>query len=378
MPKPNAKALIQEAPIDTGEFGDFIDRSHKRRIAQRQSDHLPAERLASTAYQAAMRKLQRYTGIRPRGQQDINRAGMMMMQALQQVSQIEQGHEEELQNAAVELVLSLPEFKAAREAVQAGDLRLVAHLTAEIDLEGAQLDAENTTDREDLKIAQVAAELDLEVQKRKFLNMMIQGNAMAKLQAYHLMNDRLNAVDPRLANLYGVLTSVGEFCYWVFPEEMQKQGMGGGQGAGGSVRLRAGEDGVTEIIAQGITFPMLVHELVKGLMEYVSHDDDLDDDTRKYVQGQADTLNNELTDIQLGGAAWQQIVQQVEDQELLPYVYNALVKLPAGQFQQTMQAIMAGGAQGKQAVDNIVRQVRQQLDNQEESEAGGIVKKLLE
>lgn len=374
---PNAKRLIQEAPIDTGGYGDFIDPSHKRRIAQRQSAHLPAERLASTAYQAAMRKLQQYTGIRPRGQQDIMRAGMMMMQALQQVSQIEQGHEEELQNAAVELVLSLPEFKAAKEAVDAGDLRLIARLTSDIDLEGAQLDAEDNSEREDLKIAQVAAELDLEVQKRRFLNMMTQGNAMAKLQAYHLMNDRLNQVDPRLLNLYGVLTSVGEFCYWVFPEQMQKQGMGGGQGAGGSVRLRAGKDGVTEIVAQGITFPMLVHELVKGLMEYVSHDDDLDDDTRKYVHGQADTLDNELTDIQLGSAAWQQIVQFVDDQELLPYVYNALVKLPAGQFQQTMQAIMGGGAQGKQVVDKIIQQVRQQLDNQEESGASDIVNNLL-
>ena len=44
------------------------------------------------------------------------------MQALQQVAQIERGHEQELEQAAVNLVLGLPEFAAARQAYEAGDM----------------------------------------------------------------------------------------------------------------------------------------------------------------------------------------------------------------------------------------------------------------
>lgn len=378
---PRAKQLLQEMPINTGEFGDFIDPSHKRRIAAHQSPGMPqghGEVLASRAYQDAVRKLARYTGITPRGRGDLMQVSGMMMQALQQVSQIERGHEQELEQAAVNLVLSLPEFSAARQAHEAGEIRIRAELTPNINLRAAKLDAEDTTEREELQIAQIAQELDLEVQKRKMINMMIQGNAMNKMQAYHLAQEQISQIDPRLMNLYGVLTSVGEFGYWIFPEAMQKQGMGQGAGAGGAAHVGRGEDGVPEIVAQGITFPMLVHELVKALMEYVSYDEDMDPETRAHVSGQADTLDNELMDIKLGPAAWRTITDQIDDQELIPYVYDRLVRLPPTQFNQTMQTLLQGGPGAKRAIDQMVQQIKADLDAQEESVPDVIVRNLLD
>jgi len=301
-----------------------------------------------------------------------------MMQALQQVSQIERGHEQELEQAAVNLVLSLPEFAAARQAYEAGEIRIRAELTANINLQAAQLDAEDTTDREDLQIAQIAQELDLEVQKRRMVNMMIQGNAMNKMQAYHMAQEQINGIDPRLMNLYGVLTSVGEFGYWIFPEEMMKQGMGAGAGAGGAAHVNRGEDGVPEIVAQGITFPMLVHELVKGLMEYVSYDEDMDSETRAHVSGQADTLDNEMMDIKLGPAAWKSIVSQIDDQELIPYVYDHLVHLPANQFNQTMQTLLQGGPRSTALLQQIIQQIKTDLEGQNEGVPDVIVRNLLD
>jgi hypothetical protein len=374
-----AKRIIQEAPIDTGDYGDFIDPSHKRRIASHASPGMPdrhAEVLASRSYQEAMRKLARYTGVNPRGQRDLMQLTGMLMQALQQVSQIEQGHEQELEQAAVNLVLSLPEFKAAHEAHAAGELRIIAQLTANIDLDAAKMDAEDTTDQEELQIAQVAQELSLEVEKRKLINMMIQGNAMNKMQAYHLAQEQLDAIDPRLLNLYGILTSVGEFGYWIFPEMMQQGGMGGGgeASAGGAAHVKRGEDGVPEIVAQGITFPMLVHELVKGLMEYVSYDEDVDAETRGHVSGQADTLNNELLDIKLGPAAWRDIVGLIDEQELIPYVYDYLVHLPPNQFNQTMRTLMSGGRTAKAFMTELIQKIKNEHN---ESQSDVIVRNLL-
>jgi hypothetical protein len=376
-----AKQLLQEMPINTGEFGDFIDPSHKRRIAAHNPPGMPrghSEVLASQSYQDAVRKLARYTGITPQGRGDLMQVTQMMMQALQQVAQIEQGHEQELEQAAVNLVLSLPEFAAARQAYEAGEIRIRAELTANINLEAAQVDAEDTTDREDLKVAQIAQELDLEVQKRRMVNMMIQGNAMNKMQAYHMAQEQINAIDPRLLNLYGVLTSVGEFGYWIFPEQMMKQGMGERQGAGGAAHVNRGDDGVPEIVAQGITFPMLVHELVKGLMEYVSYDEDMDSETRAHVSGQADTLDNEMMDIKLGPAAWKSIVGQIDDQELIPYVYDHLVHLPANQFSETMQTLLQGGPRSKALLQQIIQQIKTDLEGQNEALPDVIVRNLLD
>lgn len=378
---PRAKQLIQEMPIDTGAHGDFIDPSHKRRIAAHTLPSMPdrhSEVLASRTYQEAVRKLTRYTGVTPRGQRDIMNVTQMMMQALQTVSQIEQGHEAELEQAAVNLVLSLPEFEVAKAAHDAGEIRIRAQLTANIDLDAAQLDAEDTSDSEDMQVAEIAQELDLEVQKRHMVNLMIQGNAMNKMQAYAMANEQLNAIDPRLMNLYGVLTSVGEFAYWVFPEDMQKQGMDQRGGAGGAAHVRRGEDdGVPEIVAQGITFPMLVHELVKALMEYISYNEDDEASTRAHVSGQADTLDQELMGIKLGPAAWRSITDLIDDQRLTAYVYDYIVHLPAEQFNTTVRTLLAGGPGAKRAMDQIVAQINERR-SQEESVPSVIVRNLID
>lgn len=375
-----ARQLIQEMPINTGGHPDFIDPSHKRRIAAHRNPAMPdnhAEVLASTTYQKAMQKLARYTGGVPQHQGQLMPLVGQLMHALQQVAQIEDGHEQELEQAAVNLVLSLPEFKSAKDAYEAGEIRIRAELRPDIDLEGAQAEAEDTSEKEELQIAQIAQELDLEAQKRQFINMMIQGNAMNKMQAYHLAADQLNAIDPRLLNLYGVLTSVGELGYWIFPEEMQMGGMGGGggAGAGGAAHVNRSEDGVPEIVAQGITFPMLVHELVKALMEYISYDEDMDPETRAYVSGQADTLNNELLDIKIGPAAWQGIVELIDEQEMIPYVYDHLVRLPAGQFNQTMRTLMQGGNQARAVMQQIIQRIKD--DHAQEESVGSIIAKNL-
>src|SRR3546814_21093098 len=107
-----------------------------------------------------------------------------------QVSEIEEGHEQELEQAAVNLVLGLPEFKAAKDAADAGEIRIRAELRPDIDLEAAQMDSEDVSDQEELQIAQIAQELNVEAEKRAFINMLIQGNAMNKMQAYHLAQEQ--------------------------------------------------------------------------------------------------------------------------------------------------------------------------------------------
>jgi hypothetical protein len=44
---------------------------------------------------------------------------------------------------------------------------------------------------------------NLEVEKRKVINAMIHGGAVSKNYAYQLVSNELNAIDPKLLNLYG-------------------------------------------------------------------------------------------------------------------------------------------------------------------------------
>lgn len=385
-----AKMLLTEDPADLGNMPDFIDPGRKQKLSThghpygknpafpkevpppREGSKIRsyAELVASEVYPEIIRKVARYTGIQPNRQHPAQLV-RMMMQAMQQVVQLEQGHEEELEQAAVGLVLGLSEYQSAREAHDSGELIIRAKLRPDVDLEGAQMEAPEDEEEAEVEVAQVAQELDIEVQKRKFVNLLVHGSAMTKNYAFHLVDDLLNRIDPRLLNLYGVLMSVGELGYWMFPEEMMGAGMGGGAAAsaGGSVRV-TWENGVPVINAQGIAFPVLVQEIVKGLMEYLSFPDEDDPGTRQYAMDKADLLSEEPWAITLGPGVWKHILRAIGDDnhDLMPHVYDHLMKLPPSEFNRLYHGMLRGDADSKRWITDLVQQLRNELNTEESAD----------
>lgn len=183
-------------------------------------------------------------------------------------------------------------------------------------------------------------------------------------------------MNPQLVNTYALLMSGGELAYWVLPEEMQMQAMGGGgSGAAGVEKLSFDENGIPVITAQAIVFPVLIQELVKGLMEYLSYDENADPSTQKYVHGQADTLGGELWDIKFGPAVWRQILRMIgnENQEYMPFIYKHLLELPTNEFNTRMQQFLKGDPEGRQFIADLVAQVKaeQEGGDQPPPEFGG-------
>lgn len=692
MSKSISRRILQEAPIDYGGQPDFIDPEKKRQIeggGHPYGEDFPSDVAASQVYPEIMRKIQRYTGVQPRGRRDAMGLMMQMQQAVMTAMQIEAGHEEELQNAAINLVLDLAEFRGARAAVDRGDLKIIAELTPEVELSRAHLEPQpDDPQNMDLQVPQIKQELDIAIQKRRFVNMMIQGclpetalvltssgykplsdfetetvwtgnewafakkiamgadyfvkvtlsngyvfecdtrhkllcyvkawpewlsikdtvgaalahsaypalagnkqcedkefwywigryygdghiqytrktgtkirknsdlfceegkssranihwcfgkdeeqdflkcqaywksrgvkssvnsqsrddklskfnlrlhsaslirkwreygilpnqkswnkrlpvcvysldesrrkalytgyydadgtkakqhqitsvcrellqdfqligrtlnmpleikgpyvndtdrvfyrlvfsdefrdkvlrvrsveisavkkpmftlmvdsdthsfdseglisknSAINKNHAYHMADHELNAIDPRLLNLYGTAMSLGELAYWAIPSDVWKNMMRNGS-AGGSVHLKT-EEGVPTIRAQALIFPALVQELVKGLMEYLSHSEDEDPEIRRYVRGKADTLDAEQWDIMLGPGVWKRFADALGDgnQDLMPHVYDHLVRLPAEDFKRVIHGIIRGTPDGVQYIRDLVVKIR--------------------
>lgn len=369
--------------INVGDNPDWLDPGKRRSIERRENPYTkhPAmghsEQLAGEGYQEVLRKVARYTGLDPRQVRGGPRGlGTLMFQALERMLDLQAGHEEELEQLAIRTVLGMDEFELAREAVEAGELRIEAVLTQNVNLEGAREEAEDMSDKEEMQIAQVARELDLETAKRRFVNMLIQGNAMSKSYAFHLVNDELNAISPQLVNLYGVLTSISELGHYIFPDEMQAA-MRGAEGAGGAARIRIGEDGVPILHAEADAFPTLIHELVKVLMEYLSYSEEDDPETRAHAMSQADTLSDEPMALMLGPGAWRRVVALVpaDKQRMLPYIYDYIVRLPPEQFDAFMTEVQQGSARARRTVENLVREIEN--EGMEESRAARIVNRML-
>lgn len=356
--------------MDFGDAPDLVPGETKRSIAGFKNPAVPDghfEKAASKAYRDAYEKLRRYTGQAPRRPQDVHRIGHAMMDAMNQIIRIERGHEAELEQAAIDLVLSLPEFAAAKEAYDEGDLGIEVKLKrpGQVDTSNMQDSPEDLTPDDEQEIAQVAAEIGSEVQKRRFINMMIQGSAQGKIYAYHLAQEKLDAIDRRLVPLYGALSSAGHFFYWLVPDP--RVGPGGGGGAGdpaGAVRIKH-VDGVPTIHAEGINFPMLVHELSKGLMEFLSYPEDEDDDNRQRIFAQADTLDQEPNDLRVGPAIWEQIVAKIGpgNAKILPHVYDKLVRLPTSEFNALMRGILADDKASLDKLGKIIADVKRRQES---------------
>lgn len=411
-----AKSILTEMALDLGDAPDWIDPRKKQQLQQgthpyadnpafpRQKPPRRAgaphkddlnrpdptqsysELIASHVYPDIIRKVHQYTGTHPR-QSNPNQLMMQMMQAMQQAVRLERNHREELQQAAIEVVLSLPEFKDAKEAIDAGDLHIEATLldpnamTAKMKerIKGAAPEGEDEEDErpqmkvepdeEDaeeraelgLDVPEIAVEYNEEAKKRRFINMLIQGAAINKNYAYHQISDQLRAIDPNILTTYGKLMSIAELMYWIVPEEALNAAMGSGQGGGGMEEVTPEDDGTWTIRASALCFPVLIQELAKGLYEFLSHDEDELPEVRGYTSGKSDTLANEQWDIMQGPGVWRHlnhIVNQANASEFMSRIFRHIVKLPTGEFNRLMQEILKETPEGKRFIQQLAADIR--------------------
>lgn len=429
-----AKRILTEMALDLGDAPDWIDPEKKRKITQGRHPYAdnpafpqqkPARRagapyrddpnrpdptrsyselIASHVYPEIIRKVQHYTGQNPR-QMNPQQLMTQMSQAMQQAVRAEAEHRPELEQAAVEVVLSLPEFRDAREAVEAGDLKIEARLLDpqammqvmqrriqgaapedEEEPEGEQMQVEPGEETEEeraelgLDVPEIATEYDAEAKKRRFVNLLIQGAAINKNYAYHQIADQLRAIDPNILTTYGKMMSIAELMYWIAPEDVFNRMQGSGQGGGGMEEIVPEEDGTYTIRASAMVFPVLIQELAKGLYEFLSHNEDEPEDVRKYAYSKGDTLGGEQWDIMKGPGVWRHLnhlVNQANATELMGKIYRHLVTLPTGEFNELMQEILRETPRGRQYIQQVANEIRAEEEGRrEESRAFRVIRSI--
>lgn len=206
-----------------------------------------------------------------------------------------------------------------------------------------------------------------EVYKRRLLNAMIQGSAKKSSHMFHEVEDDLLALDPRLASKYDKLMSAADYMYYVEPD--LKRAVSGGVV---KVDFPKNEGEKPLIHAKGMVFPVLIHELVKGVMELLSsHGLPQDNNIRKYVIGKSDYIAAEPWDMRLGPGIWESFVKSipVEDFNIKHHVYSEIAGLPVNEFNSLMKEIMAGTKSGKQKVSEIINEIKSDIKKEEFNEA---------
>ena len=111
-------------------------------------------------------------------------------------------------------------------------------------------------------------------------------------------------------------------------------------------------------------FPMLLHELGKGVLELMSlWGLPKDSEERKYVLDKTDNLESETNDIRLGSKIWEKFVQQipVENQEVISLTWNMLQELDDEEFNSIIEGLVSGRGDAQNAVRRMADEASEEL-----------------
>jgi hypothetical protein len=186
--------------------------------------------------------------------------------------------------------------------------------------------------------------------------------------------------------------AINDFLYFSM-EQMIEMMSQTGQGVAGKVELsdadedeggeggEGGEEGEqqpdTKITATGMIFPILCHEIIKGLEEAKGrHGLPKEQGLRQKVQGQTDTLGNEPMQLRIGPEIVEKIrfalpdeIYDPNNKGLINWFHILLYQIPAQEFLQVIgNAISEDESKNKKATSRFEEIVKEALQMKEDFE----------
>jgi hypothetical protein len=304
---------------------------------------------------------------------------MLLMGALREIVNIERQHKEYLENLSIELVRQELEIAPT-------EIEYEAYLVSQSGIpdEGFQMEPDEKTEEEILQLfkdpeneeenpvdALIKAldEFNIERSKRRLINMFIQGAGAKGQYMFHLVEEKLNALDPRLLNLYGTLMSINEILYWILNENMLNNLMGS---KAGSEEIDTTSD-PPKVVARGVIFPVLLHELVKGTYDVIgTFGLPSNPDQQKAVTGYEDTLPAEVWDLRFGPIFWEKLITTYPNKIFEPgqkfiqnYLFQKFVMISAEDFINLTKKVLSGDPKANQIIDRMVNEIVSKLNELE-------------
>ncbi len=337
------------------------------------------EVLGSERYRQVVTNLRRYLGDRTpiqRGMEGVMQLKQTLTNAHNTVVQLERNHREELEQLAVELVMK--EMGIPEGAIEY-DAKIIG--MGEVDMDDFNHDEENEENTEqvdienEIEIFNEIQGLDLEKAKRRMINSIIQGASKKGHYMFHLVPERLQQItgNQNILNIYGTLMSINDLTYWQISDELIK-GLGGSAAGKESAEGPEEEGGPGKVIARGINFPVLVHELIKGTLELFALQGKPEDGANfEDVESSEDTLEKEMWDLRLGPAIWDRVRSQFPEEivldenkvELQNYLLTEIFKLPAKKFLVFMKEVLSGSDKGKRMMNELMDGINKMFNDQD-------------
>ena len=399
-----AKNRKLQEQIDYGDYPERMDPSLERKLRDPESPYAgnPAlqrgsedvQKLVTNRFKQVVDKVREVSG-----RESINSpmlARMLigqMYQKLPSIINMEARHKDALENLAIESCLEdaqvpsdwfVVEAYLNREPIDVSNFRLEAEdLDEENEEEAKKLMIDAGFDIDELTPKEI---IELEKHKRNIINAIIQGSAKKGHYLFQKpeIRAKLDEIDPRLYPAYLEVMSLNDFMYFTM-EDLIDMMSATGQGVAGKVELgdsESDEDGGEEsdapdtvIRAYGLLFPIVCHEIIKGLEEAKGrYGLPEDPSVREKVMGQTDTLPMESWSLRIGPQIVEKIRLSLPDEMydednkgLINWFQIELYKLPAEEFLEIIgNAISEDTAKNSKATENFKELIKVAKKNKEE------------
>ena len=309
------------------------------------------EKLASKSFKDIVKKVKKYSGVKDITEKQV----MEMRDLLEEIISIEKNERNLLEKLAIDIVKKefgiTDQLLFDAKLVDAGNINFDENVGKNNEI---FIDFDNAAEEETIVS---------EVEKQKLLNVLAQGAAKKGHYMFHRIEDELDKIDTSLSNLYGKLMSISDFTYWITPDEAMMIMVGGNENLVGGENIDLTTTPPT-IKAKALTFPILVQELITGIMKIMSMDAlPGDENIKKYVDNKCKFVTSEFWDVRLGPGLWDRFKEVIgtNDQDLKYYLYNEISLIPAKEFNSFMNDLFKGDETAKQKLVDMANNIREEM-----------------
>lgn len=200
------------------------------------------------------------------------------------------------------------------------------------------------------------------IEKRRFVDALVMGGSYSLYRVSEVYKGDLDKINKDLFPLYEKIRVINDYLLFARKEEIDDENTM----QGSYVETKVVEGGKTsEIAVQGLVFPLLYQELIRGFLElFATHG--MPKDVRKmdYIIKKADFLLAEPWDLRLGVGLWHRIFGEVRDSNMIPYVFTKLVSCKNDNFFKYVKEILSKTSKGRRIVDKLISTARDDSDYQ--------------
>ncbi len=248
------------------------------------------------------------------------------------------------------------------------DVELIISLCEKVDTSRTSIILDPIDGDDEFEFADIvdAESIKSEVYKRRLLDVLIMGASLKLTSSIKDYVSDIYELDPVLPDLYRKILALNQYLLYTkedldLTEKDMKQL--------GTVEVTIGNDiRKNRIESQGVVFPILLSETLRGFMElFISHGLPDDLDRAKQIIGKSDFLKNEPWDMRLGPSLWEIFSDTFEDLDTttLPYVLYIIAKLPVNKFNKLFKNIFAKTRLGKSVMKKIINKAKEQQNENE-------------